>query len=600
MLSIVKLDSSIFNNFTSTLTISGGSPYQIPFDDIPSDAELFCLYNITGDVANKSLTQTLALSALNSFNNNTLNGSFFDINAKSISLNQISASRNNLRAIDFESNSLYQYVYTGYYNVDAHFLRKNTYSSFGMVCVSGYMEQSDSFTSIQKCDINDFIISSNTFNKVNVLNLDALLVQQGKYSSIGMFNCSAQDLTGIQLSYVPGGNLNVSYAGSNTISEFLGHAEINNLFTNTLSYNFMYGKINSLSSNSISENTLFLESCDLKRNKFSRGLLNVGVGRNVATNTISRVSNVYLGHVIEMKFNTCGWIYNMKVGAASSFYNNELGEINNFEYSAEHTYYHTFSGNTIQASTVSFKTINSSIFTDNSLTINEVLDFNYGSSNVYDSNLHYLLDGYVDESKVLGKYNLIPYLRNLNNKGNITFGLGIPALDAVAEGIYSSNSSSLCPEFGAHYNYIKHYGRIYTSTGIPNSFTYHDVWEVDFNAMEANHNNNACENFGLWSHFSASLAPYSRVFYYTYPSYKIRPPTDCYSASTLLTALNLNSFIGDSTAFHFSHTFDFTSANTSFSTIFTVATDLFTDLEHGTSLNYQLWTHGFYERSGTF
>jgi hypothetical protein len=86
MLSIVKLDSSIFNNFTSTLTISGGSPYQIPFDDIPSDAESFCLYNITGDVSNKSLTQTLALSALNSFNNNTLNGSFFDINAKSISL----------------------------------------------------------------------------------------------------------------------------------------------------------------------------------------------------------------------------------------------------------------------------------------------------------------------------------------------------------------------------------------------------------------------------------------------------------------------------------------------------------------------------------
>ena len=95
--------------------------------------------------------------------------------------------------------------------------------------------------------------------------------------------------------------------------------------------------------------------------------------------------------------------------------NNSLSNVENFECVIERNT--GFSNNSIHAYSLSFKDMDTGIFTNNSFTIGNYLDFNYGSSNVYDASLNYLLSDYVPETKVLGKYNLVPYVRSLMNGG---------------------------------------------------------------------------------------------------------------------------------------------------------------------------------------
>lgn len=573
--------------------------YQLNYSEIPTYANYNNIYNVSGTMRMYNLQKDyLNMSYLDLLSSNMLNINNFDLKGNEVYHNMITASSIlNFNVKDMSYNTIIGSSKTGLLNLKINNMLYNTISNLSMInMINVDSMNNNSFESIDLmilCNVDNYInvfknisefyftgsmFNDNTFNGVNICNINAydlnnnVIYGRGK---IDFYNGSYNKIIGFD------GNINGPFLENNSFTENILDMKVYYLTENSFSGNRIYGTINSV----------YL-------NTFSKGIINCKYIAGFYNNSIS------LGDMLNIDYlKTCNsnFIYNTKnyITCESMFKNNtvlceemKLEKINtNLQ----------FSSNSIKLDSLYINNINKDDLSKNTIVINNYLDFNYGSSNVYDSNLNYLLSDYIDESKVLGKYNLIPYLRNMNNKGNITFKLGVQALDDIAEGGYSSNSSSLCPEWGAHYNYLKHYGRIYTSTGSPNSFTYYDFWEADFNAVEAGHNNNACENLGLWRMFSASLSPYTRVFYYTYPSYKIRPPSDCYGGmGAILNSLKLDTFVSDFSELHFSHSFNFTSANTSFSTMFVTFSNLFTNLQTGSSSSSQQWTYTYFTRTGTF
>ena len=80
-------------------------------------------------------------------------------------------------------------------------------------------------------------------------------------------------------------------------------------------------------------------------------------------------------------------------------------------------------------------------------------------------------------------------------------------------------------DFAPHYGCINHYGLL-------DSNTYYGVLQANFNAIEAGHNNNICENLAFYQLFSTWKMNGDRTVI-TWPRYTFYNNSACYNGSTL-------------------------------------------------------------------
>lgn len=115
-------------------------------------------------------------------------------------------------------------------------------------------------------------------------------------------------------------------------------------------------------------------------------------------------------------------------------------------------------------------------------------------------------------------------------------------------GTVSRNVNPPNLEWGANFGEICHYGILhYSTSGYPHSFTYYDLYQVVFNAMEAGRNNNGATNEILWdiakTHtpiYTKSGQTFTRQFI-TWPRQTLFYPSTCY-ASSLINTFPSNTF----------------------------------------------------------
>lgn len=125
-----------------------------------------------------------------------------------------------------------------------------------------------------------------------------------------------------------------------------------------------------------------------------------------------------------------------------------------------------------------------------------------------------VLDGYYNGSR-------------LNVQGSIMSSTGM---------ITNLNSYYFQPKFSPNYNSLKHYMVLYGDS-------FRDYFELDPHALEAGHNNNACENILLqkdYTFFStlATVAGKDKYTFIQWPSTELIFPKSAYSNNTLLNTIN--------------------------------------------------------------
>lgn len=420
-LSINKLESTAFTFFTNTLTISGaGLPYQINFSDVSVlSANSRCLYNITDSISSLSLSTTtmLKITGPDLISKNSLYVSDLELNVNRISSNTMTLSSiGKINAFDIERNSFRGSSFKGYLMMTGNNMFDNLMRSLVGIDLIGHSMTKNSFSYNKLCNISGAYFTSNTAYVQNVINLNANSAYSNTLDGMGNFNLTANAFHQNSITRAEAGYINLSYADGNTLANVNGHIDAKNMYDNSINWCSWLGRINSFTGN-------YLSACNFdgsipyfNQNTMIREMLNVNNGYSFNSNSISSLKNCNLDFITYMSSNTFDNISNLKITADVSFKENSFTEIGNFEYDSGNTN-NVFTGNTIQAYTVSIKNMNTNVFTNNSFTIGNFLDFNYGSSNVYDASLNYLLSDYVPESKVLGKYNLVPYVRSLMSGG---------------------------------------------------------------------------------------------------------------------------------------------------------------------------------------
>jgi hypothetical protein len=114
-------------------------------------------------------------------------------------------------------------------------------------------------------------------------------------------------------------------------------------------------------------------------------------------------------------------------------------------------------------------------------------------------------------------------------------------------GTVSRNVNPPNLEWGANFGEICHYGILHYTSGYPYSFTYYDLYQVVFNAMEAGRNNNGATNEILWDIaktyspiYTSSGQTFTRQFI-TWPRQTLFYPSTCY-ASSLINTFPSNTF----------------------------------------------------------
>lgn len=420
-LSLNKLESTAFTFFTNTLTISGaGLPYQIDFTDVSVlSANSGCLYNITDTISGLSLTTTsfVKITGPEMVSNNTFNMRVLDLNAKEISSNTITLSGiGDMNAYRILDNLFIGTDYRGYLELKGNNIITNTINSMCGINLAGIEVSSNSLSFDKLVNISAVSFTRNTLSNNYAANLNVGYGQRNVINKIGNMNLTANSLGNNSFSSIQNGYLNVSLGNYNSFQYASFQIDAANIYDNTFSIGYYSGRVRSFTGNSITYGQLHGDFDYFMRNTMKENILNINTGVSFKSNTISSLDNCKLGFELSISSNSFINIPYLEATVANTFVSNTLSNIGNFEYVNINTN-HGFSNNSIHAYSLSFKNMDSGIFTNNSFTIGNYLDFNYGSSNVYDASLNYLLSDYVPETKVLGKYNLVPYVRSLLNGG---------------------------------------------------------------------------------------------------------------------------------------------------------------------------------------
>ena len=419
-LSLNKLESTAFTFFTNTLTISGaGLPYQIDFTDVSVlSANSGCLYNITDTISGLSLTTAsiVKITGPETISNNSFNMKIFDFNAKDILSNTITLSgTGEINAYRIFDNSFVGTDYQGYLEEKADNIINNTFNNVYFLHLNGDNISSNSLSSARLVNISAVSFTHNTITKNHNLNLNIATGQRNSFSGVGNMNLTVNSLGTNSLTSIEAGFMNISYGNNNSLKSVSCQIDAKNIYSNTFTSCNLVGRIDSFTDNSISGGWIDVDGVALKQNSMNGDNLIFRNGKSFNYNSIHSLKHCDLKYINHVNSNTFETVSNVYLQANFSFVGNSLSNVENFECDIERNT--GFSNNSIHAYSLSFKDMDSGIFTNNSFTIGNYLDFNYGSSNVYDASLNYLLSDYVPETKVLGKYNLVPYVRSLMNGG---------------------------------------------------------------------------------------------------------------------------------------------------------------------------------------
>lgn len=389
------------SNEISTMTGGGGEgKYQINYSDVKSDYNLECLYNLTGGVISginysESNDFNLGINYLNEFKSNTKSqGGSMYISGKINSFNDNSLKYLSLKGIDIKSlysNSFESLTYMANNDLKSNVVSTGEIINHGDV-LSNSILQGDIFNTGHSFRGNNIYSGS-------LINLNGLFALGNNFLSNSGLNINAYQVSTNSMENIKQADLNGNLYYSNTIHS------INKLDVNARICH----------SNTISHITMLnQEASTLKSNKYSimtEGTINCF---GIESNTFDVVRHLSLNGY-DVSKNSFDSILQGEFRIDDLFYSNTFNgvylNLNNHNASVD------VSGNNISVDDLKMNRIYTEYFTKNTISINRMLDFDYGSSNVYDASLNYLLSDYVDESKVLGKYNLVPYVRNLMNGG---------------------------------------------------------------------------------------------------------------------------------------------------------------------------------------
>ena len=405
--------SSDFMNLTSTFS---GGKYQINISDTKSDYDLGCLYNLTGGSYTVSSENSKYYSfgglGLDLFSYSNNSNCTFEGHIKSFDCLTIDGSSNtysNLKVDEFNNKNVRSFVGE---NVSIPFkscsyMYRNRISNYGIIsnCTLTSYNTITNFGSVNGNIIgstwNNFtltgLFNSNTLKGNIGLSIRDGSVESNSFSSTGDVNITGENISfaGNTLRYIStcqvAGNYN-SNSISNVVYLYNSYKYFSKNTLSNITCMNLYNKMG-VSSNSISS----LRSCNLDA---------ISVMKNTLIMTILDVNPLlYSSNVITGVKNNVNNVQNF---VSNSLNIDEL----NIDFPITNP---SFSKNSILVDTLSVNRFFSEYFTDNIINVGNFLDFNYGSSEVYDASLNYLLSDYIAETKVLGKYNLVPYVRSLNN-----------------------------------------------------------------------------------------------------------------------------------------------------------------------------------------
>jgi hypothetical protein len=369
----------------STMTGGGGEgKYQYNFTDVSSisNVDYENLYGLTGSISGIQFTNPgLKITGPNELNSCTLT-SMSDCAVVVASL--VNNSISNVSNLEMKVN---------------RFLNSNIFKDVKNMNLTQYIISSNSFANGWLISNNGLNCLNNTFSSNRIIHFEGNDVKNNQISSASFFNVLANNLEENTLSSIS----NMIMNGNECYLNNARNVKCGNCFANVIENNNFVTITNlNQTANKIDSNlysyvsTLTIDAASIRGNYVNGENIDVS-GSYITKNTFSGFQNA----IINVN----------SVFSSNSIGNGTYFNLNNYNTSVN------VSGNSFYVDELKMNRIYTDYFTKNTISVNKMLDFDYGSSNVYDASLNYLLSDYVDESKVLGKYNLVPYVRSLMNGG---------------------------------------------------------------------------------------------------------------------------------------------------------------------------------------
>ena len=426
-LSSDKLESSDFTGFTNTMT-DLLNKYQINMSDVKSDYNLECLYNLTGGsytVENQSSKHySFGGLGIDSFSFRQNSNCTFEGTINSFLYSHMSGGSNTFSNVKITNLSDVRMRRITFSNASVNFNNDYIYSCR----ISNHGNFSNNTFAGQISVTNTGLIYNNTFRDADNHNFTVNGSMRSNIFSSAAISIVAENLQFYYNSGSDGSTNRVSIRNKkpiavayNSFSRGLIDAENADFFNNT--FTDLY--------------TLKGTNCSMNNIGTITNLI-INSGHDFDKNTVSslRFADVSISHFrsndVKMldfldAYVSTSFINNTFTGTAADitltdFRDNSLNiDELNVEFRITNP---SFTGNSILVDTFSVNRFLSEYFTDNILNVGNYLDFNYGSSEVYDASLNFLLSDYIPETKVLGKYNLVPYIRSLSESISTMTGGG--------------------------------------------------------------------------------------------------------------------------------------------------------------------------------
>lgn len=542
-----KLDSTVSTVFASTSQFSVLSNYLLKSDYSTDISLKMDVSNSTIFASESTISDLLKVSDFNDFTS-TLPTSFSY--AKYVDISEYSLSN----FPDYKGTVLYDATGSG------TFLKEISSSTLSCLTANNYIgAMSECSLTFLDCNINA-LMNKNTitfqgYNKIKGNSLYSNTFSSGYLDIYGSSSLSSNNFQSMVL------NLNYE-DGSFYRNSFYNIYGLNvkcNTMTSNEFYNITTGNITckSFVRNTIYRATMTIDKMSSDNITFTGNRMTsrafITVDGDLSSNTFTHCEGYVKGKTFSKNY------LDMNVIEGSAFYNNTFDFtqngfivpttiiirdnlfISNFKYS------NSFA-NTDNWSFPQMPTPLVFSLTHESMDMGGILDCNMKNK---------LISPYIDSNHSFPANNWQfsgPHLTHLYNGMNFefsstcSFGGDGYNWNYNEVGTVSRNVNPPNLEWGANFGEICHYGILhYSTSGYPHSFTYYDLYQVVFNAMEAGRNNNGATNEILWDIaktyspiYTSSGETFTRQFI-TWPRQTLFYPSTCY-ASSLINTFPSNTF----------------------------------------------------------
>lgn len=544
-----KLDSTVSTVFASTSDLNVLSDYLLKSDYSTDISLKMDASNSTIFASESTISDLLKVSDFDAFTS-TLPTSFSY--AKYVDVSEYSISD----FPDYKGTILYDATGTD------TFLSGLSGSTLSYLTANNYIGKIDSCTlALRDCDINAYLIENSiTFqgsNKITASGLTSNTFSSGYLDIYGSSLLSYNNFSNlsVKMNYLSG---NGSFY-RNTFDIHDLNITCNTMYSNEF-YNISTGHITckSFARNTVYRATMTFDkmpdgdSLTFTGNRFT-SFASITVNGNLSSNTFTRCEGYVKGNVFSQNYldinriegnsfykNTFDFTQNGFIVPTTIIISDNLF-ITNFKYSNSFT----------NDSDWAFPQMPTPLvfsFTNDSINMDGILDCNMKNK---------LISPYIDSNHTFPANNYQfsgPHLTHLYNgmcfefSSTCSFGGDGYHWNYNEVGSVSRNVNPPNLEWGANFGEICHYGILhYSTSAYPHSFTYYDLYQVVFNAMEAGRNNNGATNEILWD-IAKTYSPiytgtgqtFTRQFI-TWPRQTLYYPSTCY-ASSLINTFPSNTF----------------------------------------------------------